>query len=448
MNRYTPDGGYGLTASQASSLVNTAEVLYVFRTAKRHNVLAREPSVPAALDYLARTLPQHCAPRSSGPARGQKTRYVTYTLLGLCYWPDMLETKHYATIDWALHWLDGHATEEGLPEEAGVGDCSLFQNATAISALTEVLRLPSTSRRSRQRAQTIFDACLKGLLYHALPDSTWPRQTYQERPSPSKTALAAIAIGLAYEAELLNETVTIGGAVREPEHISVEELVSASCDWFAQHTERWNRDMELDPDVTGTQWSHLTYALVLEAVATVGNPTAVEFRSAWHHLLDSWEPGEPGWTEATDPPVPSVRSDYGAVRAFEAVVARHGALALRELRASPPHDRSKRAVGRDLIYTRLGQYSLWYRGDATSQALHLSRRQTELLAALAGGTSCPTFVTARELATMLGLSEGSIGKLIQRLNERVSDQALGYSLVQSLRGHGYRLKVDAIRRSD
>ncbi|TDD94359.1 hypothetical protein [Actinomadura rubrisoli] len=55
------DGGWGLTLSSVSSIVNTSEVLAILRAADVGGAPVR-----GALAYLAEAVEQHCRPRQKG----------------------------------------------------------------------------------------------------------------------------------------------------------------------------------------------------------------------------------------------------------------------------------------------------------------------------------------------------------------------------------------------
>ncbi|MGW6454732.1 hypothetical protein ACWF94_02190 [Streptomyces sp. NPDC055078] len=71
------DGGWGLTLTSVSSIVNTSEVLPILRAAG----IAGQP-VRQALDFLTGAIVEHCRPRHKG-GRGEHTRFIAFGLAGL-----------------------------------------------------------------------------------------------------------------------------------------------------------------------------------------------------------------------------------------------------------------------------------------------------------------------------------------------------------------------------
>ncbi|MGX9225126.1 hypothetical protein ACWV95_00355 [Streptomyces albus] len=78
------DGGWGLTLTSVSSIVNTSEVLPILRAAG----IAGQP-VRQALDFLSGAIVEHCRPRHKG-GRGEHTRFIAFGLAGLLSHPALL----------------------------------------------------------------------------------------------------------------------------------------------------------------------------------------------------------------------------------------------------------------------------------------------------------------------------------------------------------------------
>src|SRR5699024_11871389 len=82
------DGGWGLTLTSVSSIVNTSESLAVLRSAQ----MAGEP-VQRALAFVATAIEEHCRPRRQG-GRGENTRFVCFGILGLNTYPEFFLPKN------------------------------------------------------------------------------------------------------------------------------------------------------------------------------------------------------------------------------------------------------------------------------------------------------------------------------------------------------------------
>ncbi|MDX3851106.1 hypothetical protein [Streptomyces sp. AK02-01A] len=127
------DGGWGLTLTSVSSIVNTSEVLALLRAAGVGGKPARD-----ALDFLTGAIREHCQPRHLG-GRGENTRFVAFGLAGLLHHPHFFHQPKIAeTAMWCIGWLDEHQVEHGWPEVSGVNDTSLHQTALVIQALARL----------------------------------------------------------------------------------------------------------------------------------------------------------------------------------------------------------------------------------------------------------------------------------------------------------------------
>lgn len=442
-----PDGGYGVTRGQPSSLVNTSEVLFVLRCAQRRVQPYDLAAVDDALAFLATHLPAHCQTRTATGGRGEKTRFVVFALLGLAHWPDRLTDLGQRTASWGLSWLEQHLLEDGLPEDAGVRDVSLFENAVTIDLMVRMLPQPYLALPDKARAERVLERCVTGSLYHLKPDLTWPRQSYGEGTSPAKTSLLTTAFSNAKDAGLIDGPVRVGGATIEPRLVDVSEVIARSGDWLCSNVARWERYIEHDPDITGTIWVHLAYAQALEALATIGRGLDSRLTPAWEAVRKSWNQQERSWCEVKDPPVATVRSDYWSVRALEALLLREGASGARELGqrmdSGPPETRAPK---HDLVSRDLDQFSLRSRADRTEIPLRLTRRQADLMRALVLGGAQDKPLQADELAGALHIAANSLGQYIRRLNEAISNHVPDLILIVSGRRNGYRLNVRAVLR--
>lgn len=440
-----PDGGFGLTASQGTSLVNTAEALFVLRVAHLHNINVSLEVVDAALKYLSTSLPNHCAPRTKAGGRGEKTRFVLFTLGGLSWWPERLPTGANATLEWAVKWLEDNQLGDGLPEEASIQDMSLFQTAIALWILPNICPLLSDQAFIRSSIEDYA----RGISYHAHPSGGWPRITYVLGTSPSKTALSVIGLQKALDAGMIPSELQFGGAEGEPVAWHVSDRLASAAEWLQQNMLKWIDFIEADPDVPGTQWSHLSYALSLEAIAIAGNPASGALIPGWASLNKTWGRQFDGWCEPTNPPSPSIRADFAVVRAYEAMFRMYGSGGLRELGHRISEKSSGRSPDYDLVVSRLDQPIIRpLQGGREPVSLELTERHRGVLLALADGPGEPRWWTTTELAEKLSVGESSVGNLVGRLRSAIKKSVSGYDPIVSQRGLGYRLNVRSIRRTD
>jgi hypothetical protein len=95
------DGGWGLTLTSVSSIVNTCEALTVLRAAD----VAGKP-VRDALGFLSAAVEEHCRPRQKG-GRGEHTRFVCFGLDGLRGYPQFFTQPGIAgAAVWCVDWLE------------------------------------------------------------------------------------------------------------------------------------------------------------------------------------------------------------------------------------------------------------------------------------------------------------------------------------------------------
>lgn len=174
------DGGWGLTLTSVSSIVNTSEVLSVLNAAG----VAGQP-VRAALGFLTSAIAGHCQPRPKG-GRGEHNRFVSFGLAGLLSQPRFFHQDGVAeTTVWCVGWLEDHQVDHGWPEILGLDDTSLHQTALVVSALAELrdtlhglgpgLRLADgiDTGSLLERVEPLIMHGVHGLLYRGLPEGGW-----------------------------------------------------------------------------------------------------------------------------------------------------------------------------------------------------------------------------------------------------------------------------------
>jgi hypothetical protein len=351
-------------------------------------------------------------------------------------------------VNWGIEWLDRNQLHDGIPEESGIGDVSLFQNALAITALSRIIQLQQVSEDTRAVCRQILEVAVQGSLYNALPNCTWPRQTHLERTSPAKTALLHLALQEAHSFGLVPDHVQFAGAI-ESSDTAFELFVKGGGLWLAANAETWRGLIEADPDVTGTQWHHLAYALCLEATLRSGVPITESVATSWNELLSWWDSQRHSWCEPTNPRLATIRADYAAVSTMETLLAREGELGIEKLRLLA--ERSAHSVDSTLgalFVTPLGQFGLVLRDGTDPVHLELTETLERLLRALAEADDGSGYLRPDEIATHMNAAPGSVGKFVQRLNTSVAKQIPSQqALVVSSRNRGYRLNVHAVRRS-
>ncbi|MDX6744137.1 hypothetical protein [Actinocorallia sp. A-T 12471] len=460
------DGGWGLTLSSVSSVVNTSEVLPILRAAGIGGKPVRD-----ALAYLAGAIEEHCRPRQKG-GRGENTRFVCFGLTGLLHYPEFVTQPEVAqTAAWCVDWLTEHQIGQGWPEVAGIDDVSLHQTALAVTALAQLrdaltglgpgLNLPGgiDTTELTGRIDPLIAHGLAGLLYHRRTSGAWGWRTYVDTaPSPSKTALCSMAVvaatGQTTSGPPVNDApLQVGGVHDDPELKRPSQIIAEAGQWLLRHHPRWETFVEDDKDVQGTAWEHMAYALGVQAVLRAGgSPYDQRLARAWKLMDSLWDPEGGLWTEpgASGRRRPTIRAAYYTVCAYEAARIRIAQMTM------AGHDPN--AVGGPLAATRaeLREVSLVADGRQIvvstadeSVACIVSTRLFDLAVLL---HHAPNGLAVAAIATALGVSPSSIPKYVQRLNAAITE-AFGGTAVKlaesclTADGNGYALAVPALGRT-
>jgi hypothetical protein len=464
-------GGWGLREGQEPSIVNTAEVLAIVKA----QGLSGDP-VDRAVTYLTRAIPLHCAKRELGKGRGRNTRFVTYGLLGLTEYEGRLSRPDVAdTVRWAVAWLEEHRHEggargeQGWPEALGEEECSLFQTAMATIAVTRLksaLEQRGTSAplpgedegfSLPHRLDLLIEHGVNGLLFHRLPNGAWPRQTFADKGSPAKTALAVLALAAAADRSSGAATgpgddreCPWGGGPPEGGHITLAAAIDGGRDWLLENSARWQRFVEADPDVRGTVWSHLAYALGVRAcVRACADPDDPRLHAARSLIDNSWSHNSASWTEPIDDnPLPTVRGSYNVVLAKLELRAAYGRVGRSPAPYRSPHSQAAKRAAHQLVLKDQAVTTVDDNGNTT--VFSLSPRRFELVRLLASSEGVAVTVSKAKIATELGLAQTSVANAVAQANKAVLDATSGQvaGLIVS-RGHGdesgYCLAVDQIR---
>ena len=461
------DGGWGLTLTSVSSIVNTTEALAVLGAAG----IAGTP-VRGALSFLAGAAGDHCRPRQKG-GRGENTRFVCFALSGLVSYPQFLAQAGIAdAAAWCVGWLDMHQVGQGWPEVAGVNDVSLHQTARAVLALSSLrkalsdlgpgLVLPGGTDTSvlLGRVEPLIAHGTRGLLYHRRSSGAWGWRTYVDTaPSPSKTALCLMAIagsagclgaGDPFD-PALDAPLEAGGVSGEVMMRRPSQVVAEAADWLLRNHDRWEAFVEDDKDVQGTAWEHLAYALGAQAVLRAGaSPHDQRLARSWRLMDGLWDDEAGLWNEpGASGKRATVRAAFHTVCAYEEARARVAQIGMAEETAG---SLVPGAGAGDTAYLEPQSVELF----ASRRELKVSTREMSVTCPLperlfavavalhgaAGG------LAVSEIAAALHVSPSSVAKYVQRLNQAVSG-AFGGAGVRLVvpwppgRGSGYALAVPA-----
>lgn len=301
------DGGWGLTPTSVSSIVNTAEVAVVLRAAGRSGPIAKR-----AIEYLSVAIPTYCQPEPTYPGqnfgRGERTRFVSFGLEGLSTYPDYAFELGAKAIDFSLNFLRETQLDGGWPETRNGTPDSIHQTARVVGSLVRLILADDTSGRlgatNRAIAERLAVAGGRRLVELQLPDGSWPvRPTSLELPSPTKTALATMALG--YLAHVVNDP--------ELDHVRQD-----GGRWLVENIKTWDGKTEEDTDEQGTHWVHLAYAECVRGVLAGFPQRPRQLKSVFDRLARSWSSEESLWTEPGKPEgKATIRAAYHTVMAYE-----------------------------------------------------------------------------------------------------------------------------------
>lgn len=268
------DGGWGLNPGQVSSLVNTAEALFVLSKAT-----CQDDVVLRGLSFIERFTFEHVQ------TRGPRTRYVAFPLLvvGHCFPAWNVEFRQ-RLIEWLI---DARNTDGGWGVEARDNSSDLFSTYVAMTALGACkIDFDSTATarwilsRASSRGWTLRD-----------------RATAGENPPLSYVATAYAILALAAARELHHEAVQRG-----------KEILL--------QIDHWGHE---DETISGTVWRHCTYTHVLQALAVLGvDPFSPTIANGVRHISTLASP-EVGWEETSQDKTQTVRAQYWAVAALSAL---------------------------------------------------------------------------------------------------------------------------------
>ncbi|MEV7288144.1 hypothetical protein AB0O01_26870 [Streptomyces sp. NPDC093252] len=434
------DGGWGLTLTSVSSIVNTSEVLPVLGAAG----VAGRP-VRQALGFLTGAIPAHCRPRHKG-GRGEHTRFIAFGLAGLLSQPRFFHHEGVAeAVTWCVGWFDDHRVEHGWPEVLGLDDTSLHQTALVVHGLAQLRDTlhvlgPDldicggvSTTGLLERVEPLLDHGVHGLLYHRRSSGSWGWRTYVDTdPSPSKTALCLLAlsavgsgIGPAGEPACPDMPRDTGGVHGQVQRKRLSEVVAEAGQWLLRNHRRWETFVEDDKDVQGTAWEHLAYALCTQAAVRAGaDPRDPRLSGAWRLMNELWDPETGMWNEpGASGRRATIRAAYYTVAAHREALARIARIGLGEdTEPDGGTTRTTEALLRSAELAGGRVVLLTVPGRPDPVACELSQRLFDLARVVHDGPG--EGMSTEQIAQALFVAPSSVPKYIQRLNLAVS-AALG-----------------------
>jgi hypothetical protein len=436
------DGGWGAFLEQGwqSSIVNTAHALSVLRAAHEvrvGNVTYEAETVQRGLRYIAEKAPRHWQPRVDGgdpEARGARTRYAAFGLLGLTAWPegyndDWVVHSQCACVDWLREHVNttvGGWRETDRPEPADAALAADGPGAVVPSLLVTPVAVRALARLPRGHPSAEDAAWLaksgRGLIrFRACENSTsvsWPQEPEELDSSVSTSALAvlALATGTAEDREVARR------AVR----------------WLMSRTDAWKQP-EVAADAPGANWHHMTFSLAIRAVLFNGSEVD-STHAALHDTIDLidhlWRADHGGWSHGRPGSRATTTGTYAAVMAHEA------------LRRAWPFDAVEHVLGRRQRFTRTAmpppsEVEIEVGADGTKVVVRelddspdiectLPLRYARMFLFLArrheaadGPTHGPQAASARELADHLGIEISSVARYGRGINRELQQAARG-----------------------
>ncbi|WP_327688633.1 hypothetical protein OHU45_15795 [Streptomyces tubercidicus] len=429
------DGGWGLTLTSVSSIVNTSEVLPILRAAG----IAGEP-VRRALDFLTCAIVEHCRPRHKG-GRGEHTRFIAFGLAGLLSHPRFFHHDGVAEVAaWCVGWLENHHVDHGWPEVLGLDDTSLHQTALTVHGLAQLrgalhdlgprLRLPGGVDTSSllKRVEPLIEHGVCGLLYHRRASGAWGWRTYVDTdPSPSKTALCLLALSAVCSgtgpvgAPAYRDDPRETGGVHGAEQLKqLSEVVADAGQWLLHNHHRWETFVEDDKDVQGTAWEHMAYALCSQAAVRAGaNPGDPRLAKAWKLMNDLWDPEAGLWNEpGASGKRATIRAAYYTVSAYEEALRRLTRMGFDD---SAPEEASEASAEVLVESVVLGSGRMILAKARSCEArveCVLSERLFDLVKVVYDAPEA--WLSTERIAGTLYVAPSSVPKYVQRLNQAVS----------------------------
>lgn len=263
-----PDHGWGLAPGQASSLVNTAEAVYVLTRASGYDTLIRK-----GLGFIESNVFKHI--EQNGP----RIRYVAFSLAAMAEHPNLVSSELFER---CCKWLeDTRNTDNGWGAEAGQ-DSELFPTCLSIWALQKA-RWPESK----------LDPSLQWLLSRA-HNAGWALDSAQGL-SPVATAYALVCLAQSDYRE--------------------HDRVRAGKEYLLQ-TRHWGMEEEV---TSGTVWKHCTYAWVIPALLALDeNPYSTTIAEGVRYI-NSLKSRHGGWNETENDKGRTVRAQFWSTLALDSI---------------------------------------------------------------------------------------------------------------------------------
>jgi len=400
-----PDGGWGLTPTSVSSIVNTAEAVVVLRASG-----AGQKQAARGLDFLVEALPVFYAPPPERPGmpggRGERIRHLSFFLDGLLSYPDRaFADDGLGAIVFALERLRIATLQGGWPESHMGKRISIHQTARVVAALSRLLVLDNEAHRlsaaQRDLTRSMADGGAVALVkLQRQADGSWPeRPGVEEVSSPTKTSLSVMA--LAYYSYLR----------RDPK---IDHARAEGARWLIEHQDYWLRRTEDDTDEQGTHWVHLAYAECVRGVVAGFTEVPTQLSRSWKVMQKLWSDDEFLWVEPSlTVGKATIRAAYHTVMAFESAKDNSRLLLPPKLASNEP-DSLGTLQRLELDPNRNGTIVVVAANGSTVLELPPALLKTATAFIRHGNDS-----TTAQLADTAGQKPNSVHQYIGRINKRI-----------------------------
>ncbi len=216
-----PDNGWGLAPEQASSIVNTAEAVYVLKKANRHH-----QHINLGLEYIQRVLPSHVE------ERGHRIRYVNFALLAYVENQELIDPSELSI--WADWLMNAKNADGAWGQVANDGESRLFPTCLTLMLLSNL-------NYKEKDLEPAFNWVLK-----KKKTTGWSFDSDASPPSQTATALAVSA--LKHDKDL-----------DEEQYSNSKDLLLSTTQWATE-----------PEDERGTAWRHCTYQWIFPALMALG----------------------------------------------------------------------------------------------------------------------------------------------------------------------------------
>ena len=265
-----PDGGWGMVPGQPSSMVNTAEALYVLQRAG-----APTSDCAPSIEYMKGSLDEHLRDR------GKRVRYVALPLLTLaeCF-PNTERRFQRKAAEWLVR---ARNADQGWGEVERNGQSDIFSTYLAASALNAA---------AWNRAKDVTAAADWMLREHSAEGwSLHAQQSY----SATATAYAVAVLAMA-------------GLSDRPSYQQGRELLLANDSWDNEEVV-----------IAGTKWLHSKPTAIIRALVQsetdILHPTVAEAVRSFQRRITP-----EGWTEKESENTPTIRSQYWATYGLDPII--------------------------------------------------------------------------------------------------------------------------------